>query len=233
MKVQAIIPTAGTGKRFKTDKPKPLIELDGKPIFIHALLAFEQASSIDSVILVAQSDYMEEYERIVQQYALTKVSRIVVGGSSRFESVSNGLQVLDQDTQMVVIHDGVRPLVSIAIIEEAVKVCMKEKAVIVAVPVKPTIKRADIHERIVRETLKREELWEVQTPQVFYADILRKAHAQGKGSAATDDAMLVERLGVNVKIVEGSYRNVKITTQEDLLIAKAFLKEMHSEYKVV
>ncbi len=222
MKVQAILPTAGAGSRFKSTLPKPLVSLGGKPIFIHALEALEQSIAIDSVILVAPESHLKEFEKVLKQYDLHRSTKVVAGGKTRFESVSNGLKALDKDTEIVLVHDGARPLVTTKIIDEAINLCHNEPAVIVAVPVKPTIKRVNIKLE-VKETLRRDELWEVQTPQVFKKDILLKAHEEGRGLDVTDDAALVERLGIKVKVVMGDYRNIKITTKEDLVIAEALL----------
>jgi 2-C-methyl-D-erythritol 4-phosphate cytidylyltransferase len=224
MKTQAIIPTAGMGTRFKTDLPKPLVDLCGKPLIVYALETFEKSRAIDSVILVGQKERLPELKGIVEQYGFKKVTQVVAGGKTRRESVSCGLDVLDHDTDIVLVHDGVRPLVSLKVIEGAVALCEKRGAVVVAVPVKPTIKRVNKKDHFVEETLDREELWEIQTPQVFKKDILLKAHQQNKDSNPTDDALMVERLGVRVKIFPGDYKNIKITTMEDLVIAETFLK---------
>ena len=223
MKTQAIIPTAGIGTRLKTDLPKPLVLLNDKPLFIHTLEAFEQSHLIDSIILVAHEEYTGEFERIIKQFRLQKINKIVVGGQDRCESVYKGLCVTDQDTEVVVIHDGARPLVNVQILDEAIKLCGDHQAVVVAVPVKQTIKRVDQKVLFVDETLNRDELWEIQTPQVFKKDILIKAHQQRKESNPTDDAHLVEKLGIKVKVLKGDYKNIKITTREDLSVAKALL----------
>lgn len=224
MKTQAIIPTAGMGVRFQTDLPKPLVELCGKPLCVYALEIFEKSPAVDSVILVGQKERLSQLKNIVSQYGLKKIVQVVAGGETRRESVACGLAVIDDDTDVVLVHDGVRPLVSLKVIEDAVAFCSKWDAVVTAVAVKPTIKRVNKESLLVEETLDRGELWEIQTPQAFKKNILLKAHQQNKDSNPTDDAVMVEQLGVKVKVSPGDYKNIKITTQEDLAIAETFLK---------
>lgn len=223
MKIQAIVPTAGIGTRLKTNLPKPLVELCGKPLCAHALEVLERAPAIDSVILVGHGDKLFEFGDIVKRYNLKKVIKIVAGGETRRESVSNGLDVLDKDTDVVMVHDGARPLVSVRTIRDIVALSRDWEAVVAAVPLKPTIKRINKEDLCVEETLNREDLWEIQTPQVFRKDVLLEAHARNKESSPTDDAMMVEQLGVKVKVFAGDYKNIKVTTLEDLTVAEAFL----------
>jgi len=223
MKAQAIILAAGEGKRLKSPLPKALVQIKDKPIFIYTLEAIEQSSLIDSIVLVVPPDYLNEFERVLTKYHLLKVTKIVAGGNSRSVSVSCGLSVIDQDSDLVLVHDGVRPLIDLFLIDKAITLCENHQAVVVAVPIKPTIKRVDEEKMLVRETVDRQELWEIQTPQVFKREILLKAHEKGKGVKVTDDATLVEQLGEEVKICEGNYKNCKITTQEDLWFAEALL----------
>ncbi len=226
MKTQVIIPMAGMGVRFKSDIPKPLVMLKDKPIFIHTLEVFEKSCSVDSILVVAHKEKVEEFMAICQQYGLKKIKKIVVGGETRYDSVHNGLQNLDEDTEVVIVHDGARPLVTGDVIAKSIRLCKQYKAVIVAVPMKPTVKRVDIQNMVVEQTLDRSKLWEVQTPQVFKRDVILQAHSQAQDSSATDDAFLVEQMGLKVKVLEGSYRNIKITTQEDLALAEVFVDEI-------
>jgi len=226
MKVQAIIPAAGMGTRLKSETIKSMILIHGKPLLIYTLEIFEMSPSVQSVVLVVPKDRSAEFEEMVKRYSLTKVSRIVSGGATRRESVYNGLKALDQDTETVVVHDAARPLVTVDLIERAIESCEQTRAAVVAVPVKPTIKRVDPETMCVRQTLARRGLWEIQTPQVFKKETLVRAHQQPWEEEATDDAMLVENLGEAVKIVEGNYRNIKVTTPEDLVMAEAFLKPL-------
>jgi len=229
MKIQAIIPTAGSGTRLKADTLKPFVELCGKPLCVYALEAFERNPIIDSVILVGQKERLADFQAIVKRIGLKKVTGIVAGGQTRRESVSNGLAALDNDTEIVVIHDGARPLVSSEIISDVLSYAQDWDAVVSAVPVKSTIKKVHKKSLCVDRTLDRDDLWEVQTPQVFKKDVLLKAHENHKDNNPTDDAAMVEQLGVQVKISTGDYRNIKVTTLEDLTIAEAFLKtEKHT-----
>lgn len=224
MKTQAIVPMAGLGIRFNAALPKPLVRLSGKPIFIYALEALAACKEIHSIVLVVHEDYQGRYKDFVEEYHVPKIAAIVSGGKERRDSVLNGLARLDEDTQLVLIHDGARPLVSPSVIRKAIAACEHADSVIVAVPVKPTIKRVDQTRLEVIETLDRKELWDVQTPQVFQKAVLQKAHADTQGMESTDDAFLVETIGGTVKVVEGEYCNIKITTPEDLSLAEVLLK---------
>lgn len=225
MKTQAIIPTAGLGTRLKASAPKPLVLINDKPIFVHTLEVFEQCDHIDNVILVVCEDLLSEIEKEVQQYKLNKVSRIVAGGQTRSESVYNGLNVTDKDTDIVLIHDGARPLITKELIQKAINLCEHEEAVVLGIPVAPTIKRVNDEDLSVKETLDRKDLWEIQTPQVFKRELLIQGYKEAQGNHFTDDAALVEQLGIKIKILQGDHKNIKITTQEDLVIAEAFLNQ--------
>ncbi len=223
MKIQAIIAAAGLGTRLKASDPKPLIVMNQKPLLVYSLEVFEQCSLVDSVIVVVPQDSMMSFEQAVKDFHGKKKIKCVVGGSRRCDSVANGLKALDQDTQFVVVHDGARPFLMGELLAQCIVAAQENKAAIVAVPVKPTVKCVNLKSLTVESTLKREELWEIQTPQVFEKGILLKAY-EGLGSATpTDDAELVERLGIRPKVVMGSYQNIKITTQEDLAFAEFLL----------
>jgi len=224
MKVQAIIPAAGLGKRLKSRLPKALVLLHGKPIAVFALRAFQQNSLIDSVIVAVPKGHIEEFKIMIRREKLTKVKKIVEGGATRRESVSRALKALDRDTDIVLIHDAARPFVTKKNIADSLGAIKKEKAAVVAVPVKSTIKVADKKGRYVKATPRRDRLWEIQTPQVFQKGIILKAHKETKEKNPSDDALLVERLGVRVKIVPGDYKNIKVTTKDDLIQAESFLK---------
>ena len=223
MKTQAVIPSAGTGSRLKIKQDKPLVLLNGKPLFIYALLAMEKVPRVDSVILVANKKHLKVFEQFIKKFKLKKVKRIVAGGATRCASVKKALAVLDADTEVIMIHDGARPFIKPALIAHAVSLMNRESAVVVGVPVKPTIKKVNSN-LYVEETLPRETLWEIQTPQIFRKEILLKAHELMPEKNPTDDAVLVEKMGVKVKMVMGDYRNIKITTREDLAIARMFLE---------
>ncbi len=229
MKTQAIVPMAGLGVRFDSDTPKPLILLKDKPIFIYALEALVRCDAIESIILVVHEDYRKEYKKVIDQYAIPKVKEIIRGGKTRRDSVLCGIKRLDQDTDIVLIHDGARPLINEVIIRRSIELCETDDAVIVAVEVKPTIKRVDEDRMMVAGTLKRKGLWEVQTPQVFKKEILIEAHKENQDLECTDDAFLVEKLGRKVRVLQGNYSNIKITTPEDLWIAEILLKDQRDK----
>ena len=227
MITQAIIPAAGLGERLKNKIPKPLVLLKGKPLLIYCLETLDTCSLIDSVILIVHPEWLEEYSKIIRQYKMIKVVKILPGGSERSQSVLEGLKALDSNTQMVLIHDGVRPFAPINVIENALLTCEQHGAVVAGVPVKSTIKRLELETQSVLETIDRQSLWEIQTPQVFWKDIIWQAYEKAQGFSATDDASLVERMGRKVKVIFGDYMNIKITTQEDILLAEAFLENHH------
>lgn len=226
MKTQVIIAAAGMGVRLKGKIPKTLVKVGDKPLVAFCLKAFEKSSLVKSIILVGAPHHLDAYRKIVKALKLKKVVKIVPGGKTRSESVAHGLDALDKDTQLVAIHDGARPFIRLNVIKKAIEIAEKDAAAIVAVPVKSTIKQVDPISMTVEETLERSKIWEIQTPQVFQRDLLLKAHRDHVDPDVTDDAALVERLGVKVKIVRGDYDNIKITTPEDLVLAKALISNM-------
>lgn len=223
MSIWAIVPAGGIGQRFGGEKPKPFAELDGVPVIVHTLQVFEQCFLVEGVILVAHRDWLKDYQNMTVLYGFKKVKAVIAGGETRTQSVRNGLGALGDAADMVIVHDGVRPLVTSAMIVRGIDAVKRTGAAIAAVPVKPTIKSVDPKTGAVMETLDRSLLWEVQTPQIFDRKTLERAHAEDR-SGATDDAALVERIGVPVDVFMGSYTNVKITTPEDIVVARAFLK---------
>ena len=216
---------AGLGERLKSDVPKPFVLIDGIPLFVHTLRVFESLNEVDSIICVAHADALNEVEEAVETFGIQKVKDIVAGGATRFESVNNGLKTVDKDTDVVIVHDGARPFATAELIQQCIQQCAKTGAVIAAVPVKHTIKQVNTHTMTVEGTLDRNSVWEVQTPQVFKADVLRNAHESATDNKATDDAVLVEQSGHAVSIVRGDYKNIKVTTQEDLAHCASLLKE--------
>jgi len=227
LKVTAIIPAAGEGKRLNAGLQsgaikKQFLEISGKSILSMTVSAFEECQSVDDVIVVADKEDIELTKDLLKDYK--KVKKVVAGGAKRQESVHNGLQSASQDTDIVVIHDGARPLVTKELISNAITEAKTSKAVVTGVPAKDTIKTVT-PDRTVLETLDRQMIWMVQTPQVFKFDLIKEAYERAKkiGYSATDDSKLVERLGISVKMIMGSYENIKITTKEDLVIAEAIL----------
>jgi 2-C-methyl-D-erythritol 4-phosphate cytidylyltransferase len=226
MKTQAIIVMAGTGDRFKGDQPKLFASLHGKAVFLHAVDMLQICPLIDSIILVVHKDWKKKIVEILNlKTEITKVVNIVEGGATRSESVGRGLKVLAEETDIVLIHDGARPLVTMKMIEDTIKGVQSSSAVTLAVPVKSTIKVVDEETLIVLETLDRRKLWEIQTPQTFQKQVILGAHERNKTPDPTDDASMVEALGIKVKVIQGDYQNIKITTREDIGIAEALLKQ--------
>ena len=226
MKADAVIVSAGKGHRFMEGKKKQFHFLEGKPILAHTLDKFEACPLIRSILLVVGQEDMDYcLKEVVEKFEFKKVSQIVPGGKRRQESVKNGIDALSKNVEVVAIHDGVRPFVTNAMIEDSIQFAVRYGAVVLAMPVKETIKMSN-PDGTVLKTLDRESLWQIQTPQTFQVNIIKEAYyrATKDGFVGTDDASLVEHLGVTVHILPGSYTNIKITTPEDLLLAKLFLK---------
>lgn len=222
--VTAIIAAAGSGRRMEKGINKVLIPIHGSPVLIHSIQALAACPEVDDFIVVVAPGEEDTVKHVLSSAALAKVWRVVTGGSERQYSIANALQAVPEDTKIVIIHDGARPLIEPGVVSEAILAARGNGAAGVAVPVKDTIKIVDV-DGFVSDTPKRSTLWAIQTPQVFEASLLRRAYAQAaqEDYLGTDDAALVERLGVKVKIVRGSYRNLKITTPEDLIVAEALL----------
>jgi 2-C-methyl-D-erythritol 4-phosphate cytidylyltransferase len=204
--------------------PKQFIAIQGKPIFVYTLEKLDSCSAVDDVVLVVSSDYENAIKRTITEWSIRKVSRVVVGGKERQDSVGRGLENLTDDVGIVAIHDSVRPFVSVEKIRDVIESARERGAAILAIPVKDTVKKAD--DGWVEETLDREQLWAVQTPQAFRREWIEAGYEKAKqeGFVGTDDAMLVERLGHKVYIVDGEEKNIKITSPEDLLWAEQIVK---------
>ena len=225
MNVTALIPAAGSGRRMGTHLSKQYLEVAGRPILAHTLDLFQHHPKIHQIYIVASPDAVAFCRsEIVERFAFSKVVAVVAGGAERQTSVYLGLQACAATgDDLVLVHDGVRPLLTAECIDRLLPVAARVGACVLAVPVKDTIK--EVEAGVVQGTPDRQRLWQVQTPQAFRARLLRRAHqqAQRDGYFGTDDAALVERLGEVVAVVEGDYRNFKITTAEDLVIARALL----------
>ncbi len=225
-KVFAVIPAAGSSVRLGGGTKKQFVELNGKPILIHTLQQFEYCPDVDEIAVAVPESDIVEMERLVSRYRVLKVSTVVAGGNERQDSVFNALKNLKaKPTDIILVHDGVRPFVRPKQLSEVVAHCREHDAVVVAVQPKDTIRRSN-GGGFFDQTLDRNALWLVQTPQGFKASVLLKAFEQARkeGFYSTDEAALVERIGVKAKIVEGSYDNIKITTQEDLELGLLILK---------
>ncbi|MDW7673773.1 MAG: 2-C-methyl-D-erythritol 4-phosphate cytidylyltransferase [Bacillota bacterium] len=223
-KIVAIIPAAGQGKRMGANINKQYLELNNKPVIAWTLALFEQATIISEVILVVSAselDYCQKH--ILDKFGFVKV-KLVAGGKERQDSVYNGLKEA-RDAEIVVVHDGARPLLTMDNLEEVVMEAVGTGGAILAVPVKDTIKVVT-NEKEIEGTPARNSLYAAQTPQAFQRRILMEAYekAFATGYIGTDDASLVEQLSATVKIVVGSYENIKVTTGEDLIIAEAILQ---------
>jgi 2-C-methyl-D-erythritol 4-phosphate cytidylyltransferase len=221
MKTQVIIVAAGAGTRLKAKLPKALVALKRNPMISWSLGVFERCSLVDGIIVVGHKSYLADFQKIAKKFKKVKV--VVPGGAKRADSVRLGLEALDENTSLVLVHDAARPLIDELSIKRLLQTLKSYPAAILAVPVKPTIKKVDEKTLCVKETLPRHLLWEVQTPQGFQKETLIKAHQQKIKEEATDDAMLVERMGVRVKVVMGHPQNIKVTTAEDLQFAEGLL----------
>lgn len=234
-KYAAIVLAAGRGKRMNSTIPKQYLLLEGKPVLYYSLLAFEN-SMVDEIILVTgKEDVSYCQKEIAEKYNFQKIKAIIAGGKERYHSVFCGLQELEKQksaAEYVMIHDGARPFVNDAIIERCAESVEKYKACVAGMPVKDTIKIAD-SSLFAAQTPNRSDVWMVQTPQVFARSLIHNAYKEiiareeaGEEISVTDDAMVVETMtDCKVKMVPGSYENIKITTPEDLQIAKVFCKK--------
>ena len=225
IKTLAIIPSAGLGRRMAGPTRKNYIELLGRPILAHTLAAFEESEFVDAVVVVVTpGDERLCQSNIIEAYGIKKVLKVLSGAKDRQGSVRNGLPDAEDPPELIVVHDGARPLVTAGIIDSTIEEARSTGAAIAAVRVKDTIK--EVQDGLVASTLARDSLWAAQTPQAFRAGLLLKAFikAEADGFTGTDESTLVERLGVRVSVVEGSYENIKITTEEDLLLAERILR---------
>jgi len=228
MYVTAIVVAAGEGRRVGGTTSKPYLLIAGRSIILRTLDRCFATRSVNDVILVVAGQELARCEALLQaDPALSQRPwRLQSGGATRQESVKRGLEKINDDTEIVVIHDGARPLVSPLLIDRCVETTYEKGAVIVGVPARDTIKLVS-EDRRVQSTPARRGLWEIQTPQVFRRDLIVEGHdrATREGIHATDDAMLVERMGKSVFVVEGDRSNIKITVPEDILFAEALIRE--------
>jgi 2-C-methyl-D-erythritol 4-phosphate cytidylyltransferase len=225
MMVYAVIVAAGKGIRMNCTTPKQYLALKGTPLLSITLKAFDGCSLIDEIILVVPpGDIAFCIEKIINPAGMQKKITPVAGGLKRQDSVYNGLMAVNEKNSTVVIHDGVRPFVTLSNIEECIREAVLHRACILGMPASDTLKFAD-GSGYIEKTLARDRVWLAQTPQAFEYSLIRKAHdrAREEGFRGTDDASLVERLGEKVKIIRGSVNNIKITAPEDLVTAGAIL----------
>jgi len=220
-KVGVIIAAGGASQRMG-GLDKLYAMLGGKPVLVRATLPFQKSPLVDQIVVVVAGEKVNQCQQLIPGGEWSKVTNICAGGERRQDSVAAGLKLIAK-CDWVVIHDGARPFVTVNLIERGLAAAQETGAAIAAVPVTDTVKEAG-EDSIVRQTLPRQNLWAVQTPQVFRIDIITEAYRRAKGDV-TDDAMLVEQMGHKVKVFMGSYDNIKITTPEDLALAEVLVKK--------
>lgn len=219
----AIIPAGGVGLRMGLDLPKQYLQLADLPILVHTVRALQRSSFIKTIIIVAPAEHLEQTRAMVREYDLALVGQVVCGGQTRQESVFAGLQSVPEGIDLVVVHDGVRPLIDPELVDACVVRAAETGAAMLAVPVKDTLK--SVNDEVVGATVDRRGLWQAQTPQVARVELLQKAFvvAAEDGFEGTDEASLLEHIGVEVSVVMGSAANLKVTRVDDLALADALL----------
>jgi 2-C-methyl-D-erythritol 4-phosphate cytidylyltransferase len=225
MSVLAIIPAAGTGVRMGSGTPKQFLSLEGVPIFIHTLRKFARSVAIDSIHLGVRPDDMPRVREDLSRGSLAKNLSVIAGGATRQETVDRALAAAPSDTEIVVVHDAVRPFVDLDLIGSVVEAARKDGAAILGIPSIDTVKQ--VERQMILGTIPRERIVLAQTPQAFRYPLLRDAFANARqeGFMGTDESSLVERLGVNVTVLMGSDRNIKITKPSDLPLARLYLAQ--------
>lgn len=223
----AIVLAAGRGKRFASGVSKPLVKIGSQPLIIYCLKALGEHPSIKDIVVVVNTENKEAVVSQIARYRIAKISAVVIGGVLRQDSVRCGLKAIGADTDLVLIHDAARPFIDKGRITSVITQAKSTGAATLGVPVKATIKQA--RGKFVVRTLDRDSLWEIQTPQVFRKGLILEAYRKFAGLLeVTDDAMLVEKLGVKVSIALGSYYNIKITTPEDLVLAQGIARKWNT-----
>lgn len=222
----AIIVAAGSGKRFGTETPKQFLEVNGKPLIIHTLERFQDCPLINQIILVLPSNQASDFLKLISKYGITKLTKIVAGGKTRAESVWNGFKTIQSTkANIIAVHDGARPLIMPEEISECIEKAKETGSAILVAPVTDTIK--EIKDGKIVKTIDRNKLRRALTPQCFRYQVLKKAFdkIENLSESATDESFLVEQLGIEVSIVEGSARNIKVTNKEDLILVEKLLKK--------
>lgn len=221
--LSAIILAAGQGLRLKVAVPKPLVKIGNLPTIIYSLYTLDKHPDIDEIIVVVNAKNQRAITRLIRNYSFKKIKSFVLGGRRRQDSVYHGLKMVSGNSDWVLIHDSARPFIDCQTITKVILAAKKTGSAIVAVKPKATIKFSR-RGNLVAKTLDRDALWEVQTPQVFKKELILRAYKKHAAGKVTDDASLIEKLGGDVLIVQGSYQNIKITTGEDLLFAGLIAK---------
>ncbi|MFA6358326.1 MAG: 2-C-methyl-D-erythritol 4-phosphate cytidylyltransferase [Candidatus Omnitrophota bacterium] len=221
--LSAIILAAGQGKRLGTKTSKPLVKINSKPLIDYSLRVFNKHPGIDEIIVVLSIHNQAQMLKALKNCSYKKIKSFVLGGTRRQDSVYNGLKAVSPQSHWVLIHDAARPFIDGQSITKVIQAAKKTKAAILGIPVKATIKSA-CPASLVKKTIDRSNLWEIQTPQVFNKQLINQAYEKYSQENFTDDASLVEKLGKKVKIVLGRSKNIKITTGVDLLFAQLIVK---------
>jgi len=231
MQASAIVVAGGSGARMGSSVAKPFIEVCGVPMLLYSLQTFQRCEAVSEIVLVIFKGGEQRLESLGQADRFPKLTRVVQGGPRRQDSVFNGLLACDERADIVVIHDAARPMLRVEWIASGIEALGDCAGAVYAAPATDTLKRAG-PDGIVRETVKREHLYRVQTPQVFRKDWLLRAHehARAEGLAATDDAELVEAIGGKIRILPGDPWNLKITFEDDLVVANALLSKRSREW---
>ncbi len=226
MFISAILLAAGKSKRFKTKTSKVLLNLGSKQVIVYSLGILNEHPKIKEIIVAANLQNIEELRGMIKKNKFHKAAKVVLGGKERKDSVAAGLKVINPQANFVLIHDAARPFITRGLVSLVINEAYESKAAILGVPVKATIKRcrAQGTGHRAQETIDRKNLWEAQTPQVFEKKLILEAYRRFGKQDVTDDAGLVEKLGRQVKIVQGSPLNIKITTAEDLILAEAIAR---------
>jgi 2-C-methyl-D-erythritol 4-phosphate cytidylyltransferase len=222
-RVVAVVPAGGSGVRMRSARPKQYLALGGVALLIHTLRALVRAEVVDGLVLAVPAERVESTRRLLKRHRVSRVLDVVAGGVDRQESVWRALQAVPAGASWVVVHDAVRPFITAGLVKQVLAAAQQHGAAVCGLAVRETVKR--VKTGTVESTLEREGLWLIQTPQVFRRDLLWEAHdkARRDGFAGTDDAVLVERLGEPVAMVPGLAENLKITTPEDLAVARQWL----------
>jgi len=225
----AIIVAAGSGTRFGSSVPKQFLEINGKPLLIHTLERFDNCPAIDEIVLVLSAAEIEKFQNIIEKFNVKKLSKILSGGETRSASVFNGLNAIDSElAEIVAVHDGARPLVTVAEIAKTVEKARQTGAACLVAAVTDTIK--EVTDGKIVGTIDRAKLRRALTPQCFRYEILKRAFAENEiGEAVTDECFLVEKLGYEIAAVEGSAKNIKVTTPADFVLAESLLKQSQIE----
>jgi 2-C-methyl-D-erythritol 4-phosphate cytidylyltransferase len=225
MKITAIIPAAGAGERFGEKKQLKL--LNGRPLIFHTIQPFINSELINEIIVVVPKENVNQVDREFKSTLTSKKIEVISGGKTRQQSVNNGLKMSNKESELICIHDGVRPFLTVTLIEKVIKAAIGHDGAILATPSSDTIKRVLGNQ--ILETLPREEIWRAQTPQVFLKSALEEAIevAIDENLEGTDEASILEKIGYQIGFIEGSSLNIKITTKEDWIFAKAIYNELN------